>query len=140
LYKHIVLVAMKIASRYSTRVYVRFRLRAIQTFAAMRAGRRSASWNHAWEIFRAERADATACVRRHRAANTAANHGRTEMNKDQVEGVGKQVKGKINEGVGKVTGDTAQEAKGDLQQAAGKVQKGVGDAREDLKDTVKKNP
>lgn len=81
-----------------------------------------------------------ASVRTHCAAYYAANHGRTEMNKDQVEGVGKQVKGKINEGVGKMTGDKAQEAKGDLQQAAGKVQKGVGDAREDLKDSVKKNP
>ncbi|CAL8477340.1 protein of unknown function (plasmid) [Caballeronia sp. S22] len=43
LYKHTVLVAMKLASRYSTRVYVRFRLRAFQTSTAMRAGQRSAS-------------------------------------------------------------------------------------------------
>jgi uncharacterized protein YjbJ (UPF0337 family) len=63
-----------------------------------------------------------------------------EMNKDQTDGVLKQAKGKVNEAVGKVTNDPAQEAKGDMQQAAGKVQKGVGDAREDLKDSVKKNP
>jgi uncharacterized protein YjbJ (UPF0337 family) len=62
------------------------------------------------------------------------------MNKDQTDGVLKQAKGKVNEVVGKATNDPAQEAKGDLQQAAGKVQKGVGDAREDLKDSVKKNP
>lgn len=65
---------------------------------------------------------------------------RSSMNKDQVEGVGKQVKGKINEVVGNATNDPAQEAKGDMQQAAGKIQKGAGDVREDVKDSVKKNP
>jgi uncharacterized protein YjbJ (UPF0337 family) len=106
----------------------------------MRACRQSASFNRAWETPERNAQAVSAFVRRHRAANSAANHGRTDMNKDQAEGVGKQVKGKINEGVGKMTGDKAQEAKGDMQQAAGKVQKGVGDAREDLKDSVKKNP
>ncbi|WP_244849675.1 CsbD family protein [Caballeronia sp. SL2Y3] len=43
------------------------------------------------------------------------------MNKDQVKGVGEQVKGKINEVVGKATDDPTQEAKGDMQQVAGKI-------------------
>jgi uncharacterized protein YjbJ (UPF0337 family) len=59
------------------------------------------------------------------------------MNKDQTDGMGKQVKGKVNEVVGKVTGDKVQEAKGDLQQGAGKVQKAHGDAKEDVKDRTK---
>ncbi|WP_118179748.1 CsbD family protein [Paraburkholderia phosphatilytica] len=55
------------------------------------------------------------------------------MNKDQVKGVGKQVKGKANEMAGKMTGDKAQELKGDLQQGAGKVQKAYGDGKEEAK-------
>jgi uncharacterized protein YjbJ (UPF0337 family) len=61
------------------------------------------------------------------------------MNKDQVKGVGEQVKGKVNEAVGKVTNDPAKEVKGDLQQGAGKVQKAYGDAKEDAKDNAKRN-
>ncbi len=70
----------------------------------------------------------------------ALNLKENVMNKDQVKGVGEQVKGKINEVVGKATDDPAQEAKGDMQQVAGKIQKGAGDVREDLKDSVRKNP
>jgi uncharacterized protein YjbJ (UPF0337 family) len=61
------------------------------------------------------------------------------MNKDQVKGVGEQVKGKVNEAVGKATDDPAKELKGDLQQGAGKVQKSYGDAKEDAKDEAKEN-
>jgi uncharacterized protein YjbJ (UPF0337 family) len=61
------------------------------------------------------------------------------MNKDQVKGVGEQVKGKVNEAVGKATDDPAKELKGDLQQGAGKVQKSYGDAKEDAKDAAKEN-
>lgn len=55
------------------------------------------------------------------------------MNKDQLEGVGKKVKGKVNELVGKATGNTTQQIKGELQQGAGEVQKQYGNVKEDLK-------
>ncbi|AOB30411.1 general stress protein CsbD [Bordetella sp. H567] len=55
------------------------------------------------------------------------------MNKDQVKGVGEQVKGKVNETVGKATGNKSQELKGDVQQGVGKAQKAAGDVREDVK-------
>ncbi|MDH6148641.1 MULTISPECIES: CsbD family protein [Paraburkholderia] len=60
------------------------------------------------------------------------------MNKDQVKGVGEQVKGKVNKGIGKATNDPAKELKGDLQQGAGKVQKAYGDAKEDARDDAKR--
>ena len=55
------------------------------------------------------------------------------MNKDQVKGVGEQVKGKVNETVGKVTGNKSQELKGDVQQGLGKAQKAHGDVKEEIK-------
>jgi len=57
----------------------------------------------------------------------------------QGEGVGEQVKGKINEAVGKATDNPGKELKGDLQQGAGKVQQSYGDAKEDAKDEAKRN-
>jgi uncharacterized protein YjbJ (UPF0337 family) len=60
------------------------------------------------------------------------------MNKDQVKGVGQQVKGKVNEAVGKATNDPAKELKGDMQQGAGKVQKAYGDAKEEAKHDAKR--
>ncbi len=65
--------------------------------------------------------------------------GEPNMNKDQVKGVGEQIKGKVNEAVGKATNNPAKELKGDLQQGAGKVQKAYGDAKEDAKDQAKEN-
>ncbi|MGI4816350.1 MAG: CsbD family protein [Janthinobacterium lividum] len=61
------------------------------------------------------------------------------MNKDQVKGVGEQVKGKFNEAVGSATGNRSQELKGDVQQGAGKAQQKVGDAKENLKDAVNRS-
>ena len=55
------------------------------------------------------------------------------MNKDQLEGVGKKVKGKVNELVGKATGNTTQQIKGELQQGAGEVQKQYGNVKEELR-------
>lgn len=56
------------------------------------------------------------------------------INKDQVEGVGKQVKGAVKDAVGGLTGDAEMQVEGKLDKAAGKVQKGLGDAVEDAKD------
>jgi uncharacterized protein YjbJ (UPF0337 family) len=55
------------------------------------------------------------------------------MDKDRVEGAGKQIKGKLKEGAGKITGDSKTEAEGKADQVEGKVQNTVGG----LKDAVR---
>ena len=60
------------------------------------------------------------------------------MNKDQVKGAVKDVAGKVQSKAGELTGSTEQQAKGMVKQVEGKTQKKVGDAREVLKDSVKK--
>ena len=58
------------------------------------------------------------------------------MDKDRIEGMGKQAKGSVKEAFGKVTGDTKTEAEGAAEKSAGKVQNAIGGmkdtAREDL--------
>jgi uncharacterized protein YjbJ (UPF0337 family) len=56
------------------------------------------------------------------------------MNKDQIAGKAKQVKGDVKEAVGKVIGDKTMENKGKVQNTVGTIQKGYGDVKEDLKD------
>lgn len=56
------------------------------------------------------------------------------MNKDQIAGTAKQVKGDVKETVGKLIGDKTMENKGKVQNTAGTIQKGYGDVKEDLKD------
>ena len=60
------------------------------------------------------------------------------MNKDQVKGVAKEITGKVQEEAGKLVGSKEQQAKGLLKQAKGKVEKGVGDAKETIRDSLKK--
>lgn len=55
------------------------------------------------------------------------------INKDQVEGVGKQAKGAVKDAVGGLTGNTKLQAEGKIDKAAGQVQKGLGDAVEEVK-------
>ncbi len=58
------------------------------------------------------------------------------MNENQVDGVTKQVKGAIKEGVSKVTGNTLGQVEGKVEKEVGKVQKNLGDAQErDRKDS-----
>jgi uncharacterized protein YjbJ (UPF0337 family) len=52
------------------------------------------------------------------------------MNENQVDGVSKQVKGSIKEGVSKVTGNTLGQVEGKVEKEVGKVQKDVGDQQE----------
>ncbi|WP_167434502.1 CsbD family protein [Mesorhizobium helmanticense] len=59
---------------------------------------------------------------------------RTMVNKDQVAGVAKQVKGSVKQAAGKATGNRQTEAEGAADKIAGKVQKAYGD----VKDKVKK--
>lgn len=53
------------------------------------------------------------------------------MNKDQTDGIGKQVKGGFKEAVSKVTGNKAGEMEGKIEKAVGKVQTKVGNAVEE---------
>jgi uncharacterized protein YjbJ (UPF0337 family) len=59
------------------------------------------------------------------------------MNKDQAQGVIKDVAGKVQETAGQVTGSREQQAKGVLKQVEGKGQKALGDAKEIVDDATK---
>jgi uncharacterized protein YjbJ (UPF0337 family) len=59
------------------------------------------------------------------------------MNKDQAQGVAKDVAGKVQETAGQLTGSREQEAKGVLKQVEGKGQKVLGDAKEIVDDAKK---
>jgi len=60
------------------------------------------------------------------------------MDKDRVEGVGHQAKGKVKEAAGKVTGDKQTQAEGTAEKTGGKVQNAIGGAKDAVKDWVKK--
>jgi uncharacterized protein YjbJ (UPF0337 family) len=55
------------------------------------------------------------------------------MNKNQVEGTGKDIAGKVQEEVGKLIGSDQQQIKGLNKQIDGKVQKTVGDVEKIIK-------
>jgi uncharacterized protein YjbJ (UPF0337 family) len=55
------------------------------------------------------------------------------VNKDQVAGVVKQVKGSIKQAAGKATGNRRTEVEGTADKIAGKVQKAYGDVKEKIK-------
>jgi len=56
------------------------------------------------------------------------------MNKDEIEGKGKKIKGQIREEVGKLTGNKTEQLKGKIEQVEGDVQEGVGKMKKKLKD------
>ena len=56
------------------------------------------------------------------------------VNKDQVAGLAKQLKGSVKQAAGKATGNRRTQAEGMFDKVAGKVQKAYGD----VKDKVKK--
>lgn len=60
------------------------------------------------------------------------------MDKDRVEGVGKQVKGAIKEGVGKAVGDAHTEASGKADKAEGQAQNTVGSVKDAARDALKR--
>jgi len=53
---------------------------------------------------------------------------------DRVEGVAKNIGGKIKEAAGKLTGDEKLKAEGRADQVAGKVQNAVGGLKDTLRD------
>ena len=59
------------------------------------------------------------------------------MNKDQVKGAVKDLRGKVEEETGKLVGNDKQRAKGLKHQAEGKVQEHIGDLKEAIKDARK---
>jgi uncharacterized protein YjbJ (UPF0337 family) len=59
------------------------------------------------------------------------------MNKDQAQGVAKDVAGKVQEAAGQIVGNREQQAKGVLKQVEGKGQKALGDAKEIVQDAAK---
>ena len=58
------------------------------------------------------------------------------MDKDRIEGSGKQLKGKIKEGIGKVTGDSKTETEGKADQVEGKVQNTVGGLKDKARELL----
>lgn len=58
------------------------------------------------------------------------------INKDQVEGIARQVKGSVEDAAGKMTGNKKTQAQGKADKIAGKVQKAYGDVKEKIKDAL----
>jgi uncharacterized protein YjbJ (UPF0337 family) len=56
------------------------------------------------------------------------------MDRDRVEGAGKNIGGKIKEAAGKVTGDEKLKREGQADQVAGKVQNVVGGVKDKLRE------
>jgi uncharacterized protein YjbJ (UPF0337 family) len=54
------------------------------------------------------------------------------MNRDQIKGVAKDVKGDIKKGIGEATGNKSLVDEGNLDKAEGKIQKGVGDLKDKI--------
>jgi uncharacterized protein YjbJ (UPF0337 family) len=60
------------------------------------------------------------------------------MDKDRIEGAGKQAKGAVKEAFGKATGDTRTQAEGQADKAEGKVQNTIGGAKDAVRDALNK--
>ncbi|MCW6509430.1 CsbD family protein [Lichenifustis flavocetrariae] len=60
------------------------------------------------------------------------------MDKNRVEGAVDQAKGSIKEAIGKVTGSEELQAEGLADKAAGKAKSTVGQAKDAVRDAVKK--
>lgn len=59
------------------------------------------------------------------------------MDKDRIDGAGKQIKGAVKDAAGKVTGDVGLQAEGKAEKAAGKVQGEIGKAKDEARHAVK---
>ena len=67
------------------------------------------------------------------------------MNRDEVEGKAKEIKGRVKQGVGDLTDDqnlhdegVADEAEGEVQKGFGKAKRKVGEAIEDIGENLKR--
>ena len=59
------------------------------------------------------------------------------MNKDRIQGVANQAKGKVKKAAGKATGDSKLQSEGLADQVKGKVQNAVGGFKDAMKDKDK---
>ena len=60
------------------------------------------------------------------------------MDKDRIQGAGKQVKGAVKQVIGKVTGNKQTEVEGAAEKTVGKVQGEIGKAKDTVRDTFRK--
>ncbi len=51
---------------------------------------------------------------------------------DRAEGLGNEVKGRVEQGVGGVTGDRGQQTQGAVDEGKGNIQQGIGDLKDKL--------
>lgn len=58
------------------------------------------------------------------------------VNRDEIEGKGEQLKGKVKQAAGDLTGDPQLREEGEQDEAAGAVQEGVGTARRKVGEAV----
>jgi uncharacterized protein YjbJ (UPF0337 family) len=62
------------------------------------------------------------------------------MDENRVEGVVRDIGGKIQDAAGGLTGDTATQVRGKINQAAGQAQQVYGDALDEVTDFTKEQP
>ena len=60
------------------------------------------------------------------------------MDKDRIDGAGKQVKGAIKDAAGKLSGDGKLQAEGKADKVVGKVQSEVGKVKDDVRDAARR--
>lgn len=60
------------------------------------------------------------------------------MDKDRIEGAGKQAKGAVKDAFGKVTGDTKTQVEGKIDKAEGKAQSAYGGAKDKAREAADK--
>ncbi|WP_137152328.1 CsbD family protein [Devosia sp. FKR38] len=60
------------------------------------------------------------------------------MHKDEAKGVAKQVEGALKDGIGGLTGNNKLQAEGKVDKAVGKTQQKVGEAKDAVRDALKK--
>lgn len=60
------------------------------------------------------------------------------MDKDRIQGAGKQVKGAVKQAIGKVTGNKQTEVEGVAEKTAGKIQGEIGKAKDTVRHTFRK--
>jgi uncharacterized protein YjbJ (UPF0337 family) len=61
---------------------------------------------------------------------------RKESAKQEIKGIGQQIKGKVQEGAGKLTGNLDLEAEGNLNQAGGRVREKLGETGRNVADAL----
>jgi uncharacterized protein YjbJ (UPF0337 family) len=74
-----------------------------------------------------------------KAEDVVRGEPRAFADHDRVEGSGRQLSGKVKEGVGHLTGDEKLKAEGKGDQVAGKVQNAIGGVKDAVRDAFRKD-